>query len=381
MNKALLYAIGIASVLAGCGEKAEEVKDYKATVKGDVISFPAGAPQIARLVTEKVEPPSERELILPGRIVWDEDRTVRIFTPFAGRVDRILAKAGDRVTAGQPLAELASADFGQAQSDARRAEADFAVADAHAKRMRELNANGVASAKELQQAEADLSSKGAERERAVGRRRAYGGGEGVDSRFVLKSPVAGTVVERNINPGQELRPDQPGAPLFVVSDPSKLWVMLDSGESDAREIKPGMELVIRSPQMPEDAFSGELVQLADFVDPTARTIKLRGTVPNPGRALRAEMFVNARMKLPKGNEPVVAARAVYLEGVRRYVWARTGEGQYARRAVRVGPEVDSRMAVYSGLKEGDEVVVTGGLMLQQILSGARTEPEPEKKKP
>ena len=383
MNKVLLYAVAIAmpAVFAGCGEKAAEVKDYKATVKGDVISFPAGAPQIARLGTEKVQAPSERELTLPGRIVWDEDRTVRIFTPFAGRVDRILAKAGDRVTAGQPLAELTSADFGQAQSDAHRSEADFAVADTHAKRMRELNANGVASAKELQQAESDLASKGAERERAVGRRRAYGGGEGVDSRFALKSPVAGTVVERNINPGQELRPDQPGAPLFVVSDPSKLWVTLDAGESDAREIKPGMELVIRSPQMPEDAFAGELVQLADFVDPTARTIKLRGIVPNAGRALRAEMFVNARLKLPKGSEPMVSSRAVYLEGVRRYAWVRVGEGQYARRAVRVGPEVDSHMSVYSGLREGDEAVVTGGLMLQQILGAARAEPELEKKNP
>ena len=380
MKNAILFGLVLAipAALSGCGERAIEAKETKPTVKGDTVTFPAGAPQVARLATEKVEPPSERELTLPGRLVWDEDRTVRIFTPFAGRVERILAKAGQRVAAGQPLVELVSADFGQAQSEARKAEADFTVASEHAKRIKELNANGVASAKELQQAEADFARAGAERERAVGRRNAYGAAEGASNRFVLKSAVAGTVVERNINPGQELRPDQPGAPLFVVSDPSKLWLMLDANEMDARYLTAGMPLVIRSPQMPEDAFAGELTQVADYVDPVTRTVKLRGTAPNPDRALKAEMFVNARVKLPKAGNPTVPGRAVYLEGARRFVWVRTGEGAYTRRAVRVGPDVDGLMPVLQGLKAGEEVVVSGNLLLQQIVANPRA-PEEAKK--
>ena len=120
MKNAILFGLVLAipAALSGCGERAIEAKETKPTVKGDTVTFPAGAPQVARLATEKVEPPSERELTLPGRLVWDEDRTVRIFTPFAGRVERILAKSGERVAAGQPLAELVSADFGLAQSEA-----------------------------------------------------------------------------------------------------------------------------------------------------------------------------------------------------------------------------------------------------------------------
>lgn len=380
MKNAILFALALAipAALCGCGEKAVEAKETRPTVKGDTVTFPAGAPQVARLVTEKVEPPSERELSLPGRLVWDEDRTARIFTPFAGRVERILAKGGDRVAAGQPLAELVSADFGQAQSEARKAEADIAVASEHAKRIKELNANGVASSKELQQAEADLARAQAERERAVGRRNAYGTAEGASNRFVLKSPVAGTVVERNINPGQELRPDQPGTPLFVVSDPSKLWLMLDSNEMDARYIRAGMPLVIRSPQMPEDAFAGELTQVSDYVDPVTRTVKLRGATSNADRALKAEMFVYARVKLPKEENPTVPGRAVYLEGARRFAWVRTGDGAYARRAVRVGPDVDGLMPVLQGLRVGEEVVVSGNLLLQQVFVNARA-PEEAKK--
>lgn len=380
MNRPICGALALATCLwlAGCGEKAVEAKDYKPLVKADTVMFPAGAPQIARLAIEKVEPPAERELTVPGRLVWDEDRTVRIFTPFAGRVDRILAKGGERVAAGQPLVELVSADFGQAQSDARKAEADYSMASEHARRIKELNANGVASARELQQAEADLARTGAERERAVGRRNAYGGADGASNRFVLKSPVAGTVVERNVNPGQELRPDQPGAPLFVVSDPSRLWLMLDANEGDSRFIRAGMPFVIRSPQMPEDAFAGEITQVADYVDPVSRTVKLRGVAPNPERVLKAEMFVNARLKLPKEESPTVPARAVYLEGARRFVWVRTAEGTYARRPVRVGPDVDGLMPVLQGLKAGEEVVVSGNLLLQQVFANPRA-PEDAKK--
>jgi cobalt-zinc-cadmium efflux system membrane fusion protein len=242
----------------------------------------------------------------------------------------------------------------------------------------ELHKAGVAAAKDLQQAESDEIRAKAEASRAKARLVAYGADVDGAGHFVLKSPIAGVVVERNANPGQELRPDQPGAPLFVVTDPRRLWVTLDANETDLAGLSPGMALFITSKQFPDDAFAGTLVQLADFVDPTSRTVKLRGEVPNPQRALKAEMFVSARLKLPAGELPTVSARAVYLEGVRRYVFVRTGEGEFTRRAVRVGPDVDGRMAVLSGLKAGEEAVVAGNLFLQQILASARTEGEPAK---
>jgi cobalt-zinc-cadmium efflux system membrane fusion protein len=179
-----------------------------------------------------------------------------------------------------------------------------------------------------------------------------------------------------LNPGQELRPDQPGNPLFVVTDPMRLWVSLDANEADLRFLKVGMPMFVTSNQFPEDAFAGTLKQLSDFVDPVARTIKLRGEVPNPDRTLKGEMFVSARLRLPKGDVPTVSAKAVYLEGVRRFVFVR-GEGatSFTRRAVRVGPEVDGRVPVYSGLQLGEDVVVSGNLFLQQMLASARPEAE------
>ena len=379
---ALIFAICVLValfLLTSCGAREAAVPEARPTVQGQAITFPKASPAIARLAVEKVEPPLERDLVLPARLTWDEERTVRVFTPFAGRVTRLIAKVGDRVAAGAPLAEMMSPDFGQAQADAGKAQADLALATQALARQKELHEHGVTSAKDLQQATADLARARAESDRAVGRLTAYGHATGSGSQFVLKSPTAGTVVERNLNPGQELRPDQPGNPLFVITDPTRLWVIVDTNESDLGSLKVGTPLVIVSNQFPEDAFAGTLTQLSDFVDPVSRTLKVRGSVPNPERILKGEMFVSARVKVPKGDVPTVNAKAVYLSGVRNYAFVRTGGNTFTRKPVRVGRELDGRMPVLSGLQEGEEAVVAGNLFLDQIIASARAEEEAAKK--
>ncbi|MGZ5063696.1 MAG: efflux RND transporter periplasmic adaptor subunit, partial [Usitatibacter sp.] len=363
---ALVFAICVLLalfLLTSCGAKEAEAPEAHPMVRGQSVIFPKGSPGAERLGVERVEPPMERDLVLPARLTWDEDHTVRVFPPFAGRVTRLIAKVGDRVAAGQPLVEMMSPDFGQAQADARKAQADLALASQALERQKDLNSHGVSSQKDLQQAEADHARARAEADRAVGRLASYGHAVGGGNSFVLKSPVAGTVVERNLNPGQELRPDQPGAPLFVITDPSRLWVVVDATEADLPSLKVGIPLVITSNQFPEDAFAGELTQLSDFVDPSTRTLKARGVVPNPNHVLKGEMFVSARVKVPKGEYPTVNSKAVYLSGVRNYVFVRSADGAFTRRSVRVGRDTEGRVPVLSGLKEGEEAVVAGNLFL------------------
>jgi cobalt-zinc-cadmium efflux system membrane fusion protein len=380
---ALVFAVCVLLalfLLTSCGAKEAAAPETQPIVKGQAVVFPKDSPGAGRLGVERVEPPVERDLVLPARLTWDEDRTVRVFPPFAGRVTRVIAKVGDRIAAGQPLVEIMSPDFGQAQADARKAQADLALATHALDRQKDLNAHGVSSAKDLQQSEADYARARAEADRAVGRLTNYGQLVGNDNRFVLKSPVAGTVVERNLNPGQELRPDQPGAPLFVVTDPTRLWVVIDATEADLPVLKLGIPLVISSNQFPDDAFSGELTQLSDFVDPVTRTVKVRGIVPNANRTLKGEMYVSARVKVPKGDYPTVNPKAVYLSGVRNYVFVRSDGNTFVRKPVRIGREADGRVPVLSGLKEGDEAVVAGNLFLEQILSTARPEGDAAAKK-
>src|SRR5207302_1597659 len=135
------------------------------------------------------------------------------------------------VTRGAPLAEIQSAEFGQAQAEARKAASDFRRAQRNLDRVRDLFEHGAAPRKDFDSAEADFASAQAEKDRAEARLAIYGATAiSGDHGFLLPSPLDGVLVEKNVNPGQEVRPDQMlantpqfTAALFVVTDPSRLW--------------------------------------------------------------------------------------------------------------------------------------------------------------
>src|SRR5215470_2399938 len=365
---ALIGALGIA--VAGCNDGGR--RDYAPgpRVDGDKVVFASDSKQLAAIATAPVAPSTADTVRLPGRLVWDEDRTVRLFPPFSGRVVKILAKPGDIVTAGQPLAQLASPEFGQAQAEARKGATDLALAERNLARVRELVANDVAAKKELQNAEAEYARARAESARALERVKLYSGGDNVDSVLALRSPIAGTVVERNINPGQELRPDQmaSNAPaLFVVTDPTRLWLQLDATERDLGAIRPGMTLRVRSSAYPAETFSARVNAVADFIDPQTRTVKVRGSLANPDRLLKGEMYVTAEFDTTPRPGVAVPAKAVFLSGNQHYVFVQEAPGSFARVQVKTDSENGGTVIVAEGLEVGQKVVIDGVLFLQQIL--------------
>ncbi|MCU0897413.1 MAG: efflux RND transporter periplasmic adaptor subunit [Burkholderiales bacterium] len=363
----------IAVALAGCGDEKKAAAPA-AQVSGEQIAFPEGSPQIAALRAVPVRSGEPVIVTLPGRLVWDEDRTARVFAAFAGRVTKILAALGESVKPGQKLALVASPDFGEAQADARKAEADLALAQKNVARLRELAENGVAARKDLQAAEADFGRAQAEAARTTARVKLYGGGGAVDQNLSITAPVAGVIVERNVNPGQELRPDVAMAgqqAMFVITDPSRLWLQLDATERDLPLLAPGKTVKIRSSAYPDERFVARLDVVSDFIDRETRTVRVRGTIDNADRRLKGEMFVTAELETPPAKGFAVPAKAVFFIGDRYFVFLEDGPGRYTRREVQAGPERGGKVPVSAGLKDGDRVVVDGSLFLQQIYAAAK----------
>lgn len=371
----VINSLLLATLVLGCHREASQDQSGGPKVTGETISFPADSPQLASLELAPAELRQPVNIELPGRLMWNDDVTVRVFTPFAGRVRKLNADLGQKVDANAPLAEVESPDFGQAQADARKAEGDLTLAKRSLTRSRELFAHGAAARKDVETAEDAQVQAEAEHARAVSKIAAYGASAGSeDEIFILRSPLAGTVVDKSVSPGQEIRPDQMlanipeiTAPLFVVSDPAHLWIQIDATEVDLPHLQPGHEFTFTSRAFPDQTFTGRVDTVSEFIDPNTRTIKVRGSVDNSRRLLKAEMFVN--VSLPDGQISTlsVPAAAVFLKGDKHFVFVQEKPGQFTRQEVAIGSEEAGRVLILNGLQAGQQVVTDGCVFLQEVL--------------
>ena len=379
MNREALSLLSLL-LLVGAGCKAEKKSSQTPEPKvfGDTVVIATNSPQGAALTIEPVGAEQPVFVPLTGRLVWDDDVTVRVFTPFAGIVRKLLVEINQPVLHGAPLAEIQSSDFGQAQADTRKAESDFRRAQQNLDRLRDLFEHGAAPRKDLESAEADFASAQAEKDRSESRLAIYGAtATSVNQVFLLPSPLDGILVERNVTPGQEVRPDQMlanvpqfTAPLFIVTDPTRLWVWLDVTEAHLPLVHTGQDLIVRSKAFPGRVFKGKLDLVGDSLDPTTRTVRARGTVENPAAVLKAELYVTVEVPDAVPLSLQVPSKAVFLRDNQYYVFLEQGAGKYQRQPVRLGSEREGKVAVLDGLKQGQRLVTEGCLLLQSLMDSS-----------
>jgi len=367
----------ISIFLLGCGNKSHDALPLVdiPNVSGSSILFPAKSPTVKRLLTAPVVSAQDNVLALPGRIVWDEDHTIRIMPPLAGRLTEAL-KAGTLgavVKANETLAYLLSADFATAQAEFNTAQAALVQSEKNESRLKELfSLNGV-SARDLEQAETDLVRARAEADRTALHMKAIGVIEDKDQRYAVRTPIAGVVVERNTNPGMEWRPDQANAALFVVSDPGYLWCWIDAPEYTLGMLHTGMKVTIHSSAWPKEIFNAQIDYIGDALDPDSRTVKVRAHLRNPTRHLKGEMYVTAELTSPSPGVLDVPAKAVFLNNNEQQVFVKNSEGLFTRKTITPVAFNDQWVSISEGLNKDDEVVTDGALYLEKLLEDGHTE--------
>lgn len=378
-------AVLVLTLVTGCSEApAPAAQPAAPIVQGNQLRFTAGHPQLALLGLTTAAPVTTITVELPARLVWNEERTQRIYPAFAGRVMAIKADVGQVVKPGSVLAQLASPDFGMAQADTMKAQADSRLTQKSLARQRELFEAGIIARKDLDQSEADAARSQAEVSRAAARTRLYGGSGAVNQQLALNATINGIVVERNLNPGQEVRPDQsgPSVPaLFVVTDPSSLWVQIEARETEVGTLSPGTSFELVVPTLPGQKFEGRVMATADFIDPATRTIKIRGVINNSGRKLKAEMLATARVERAVGSGVIVPAGAVLLNGAQHMVFVQTEPGVFESRDVKLSYQGPKVIAISRGLEVGDQVVSDNTLLLARQFRIARDDAKVVDEKP
>lgn len=356
----------LALVIAGQATAAD--KNAGSARDANEIVLTAGSPQLNSL---KVEPVNEIPVPvtepLNGKIVFDENRTARVFSPVAGRALSIKAQVGDAVKAGQPLLVMDSPDVGGAVADVRKAQADMQLKQQALERSRMLVDHGVLAKKEVEVAQADWATSRAESERAGARLKNLGVSTAANDNYAVRSPIAGIVVDRKINPGSEVRPDGTD-PLFIVTDPGYLWASIDLPERELSRISQGQKLSVQVDAYPDEVFNGEVKTIGVMVDPTTRRIPVRCTVDSKGK-LKPEMYARIT-PLDNSQHRVIRLpnSALITEGLYSYVFVEERPLHFKKRKVTLDLQRREYATVKDGLKAGERVVVGGAILLNSDLS-------------
>jgi len=370
MNKislVLLLATSFSLTMANAVEKINVVKKSAS----DEVVFATNAPQLANLKIEPViEITASATSPLNGKITFDENYTSRISSPILGRALTIKAQIGDKVKAGQVLMTLDSPELGSALADARKAYADLQLKHKIFERNNLLLEGGVIARKELEASQADLAQATAEEQRANARLKNLGTQRNSDEYFALRAPIAGVVVDRQVNPSSEVRPDAP-TPLFIITNPEHLWASIDLPERDLSKVVPGQKLSIQVDAYPDEVFNGNIDSIGVMVDPATRRINVRCSVQSRGK-LKPEMYAQIT-PLNTQNIKVIrlANTALITEGLYSYVFVEVTPNHFKKRRITLNSQERDFATVKSGLIVGERVISSGAFLLNSELAIAK----------
>lgn len=342
-------------------------------VEGQKLRIASGAPQLAYIKIEAVtaEPVPLSEP-LNGRLAYDDNVTARVSAAVAGRIVKLLAQAGSAVRQGDLLALVDAPDFAQAVADSRRAESDLRTKQSAYERARMLADGGVMAKKDLEAADNDWQAAQAEAERARARYRNLDPGHAksgnLAQQYGLRAPLAGVVTERQANPGSEVRPDQAN-PLFVVSDPTRLWAIAELAEKDLAKLRVGQSVTVLVDAYPEQRFPAKVKAIGDVLDPQTRRVQVRCEVANPKRLLKPEMFARVIPESDGPSRPRLPNGALISEGLHTSVFVESSPGLIEKRRVKLAFRGQNESYVEEGVQVGERVVTAGALLLNAEMAG------------
>ncbi|MGD0258711.1 MAG: efflux RND transporter periplasmic adaptor subunit [Verrucomicrobiota bacterium] len=370
--KTIISAAFGACLLAGCSSRTDSSPAPSSVTASNVTLTAAQRQNIHRYTVE----PSQfhKTVDTTGTVDFDDDQATTLLAPMSGPVSRLLVSLGAQVEAEQPLAEVESPDFASAVSAYRKALATAKTARQLAEMDQQLIGQHGITLREAEQAKTDAANAEADAEAALQQLvslkvapdtiKAIQAGKPV-SRVpgMIRSPIAGTVVERLITPGELLEAGT--TPCFTVADLSRVWVMAHLFNTDLGSVSLGDPAEVLTGKTSEN-FSGTVGNISALVDPDTRSVAVRVVVENPGGVLKKQMYLRVLIH----SRAESAGLLVPVSGILRdeenlpFVYVAQPDGSFGRRRVTLGYREGDQYDITSGLKAGDRLVVEGGLFVQ-----------------
>jgi cobalt-zinc-cadmium efflux system membrane fusion protein len=355
-----------------CGCSSKNYGDSQ-TVKAGNITLTAAQRQNLRLYTV-VMSKFHQGIDATGVVDFDNDQATSVLAPFSGPVSRLLVSLGDHVKQGDPLAAVVSPDFAAAVGAYRKALATARTDRRLADLDKDLIQHQGVARREADQAETDAANAEADRDAALQAlislnvqaetiKDIQEGRPTPRPEGLIRAPIAGTVVERLITPGELLQAGT--TPCFTVANLSRVWVMAQIFGSDLASVTLGDSAEIVT-GVGTKTFSGRVDNISALVDPDTRSVNVRIVADNPGNALKKQMYVHVLIQAHQETTGLLVPVSSILRDDENlpFVYVAQSDGSFARQHVTLNHRLGDQYQIDDGVRAGDQIVIEGGLFVQ-----------------
>lgn len=342
---------------------AEEARNY--SVKGPIITIDDKGNLQQRIKTEKVAIEDYRlEMTTAGIVRSIPTSYAEIAPPFAGRLLKSYVRLGQRVEPGSPIFEISSPAYYNAQKEYFDAKQEFKQAELNLKRQQDLLKNGVGVQRELEEAETEFSTKKTALENAAAALHIFNiNPEKVvlGQPLIVTSPIRGEIVDNKIVIGQYLKED--AAPIAIVAELSKVWIVGQVKEKDIRFIHELDEVQVKLAAFPDRAIKGKVYHVNELVDEETRSVQVLVECDNAERDLKPGMYVTVRFIDTPAPAILIPAKAVLQMNDNQFVFIQVDKNRFEKRKIETEGTSNGRIVVRSGLQPGENIVTEGGIYL------------------
>lgn len=356
----LVYIIGLG--LVGCASKPDEnaLTDKKTFVLSDTM--------MAKTETSEA---TERQVMgnlrLNGKVEANEDNLVEIYPLVGGNVSEVNVELGEFVAKGKIMAVIRSGEVADYERELTDAESDVAVAEKNVRITQDLYDSKLAGDKDVLATKKELDRAKAELKRTQEIFRIYGITNNAE--YVVRAPISGFVIEKNITRDMQLRSDN-AKNIFTVAQISDVYVTANVYETEISKIKEGMLAKISVLAYPDSILEGKIDRVFNVLDPETKTMKVRIKLPNPDFALKPEMNATLTVEYDNGDERMVAipSSAVIFDKSKNFVMVFKDKYNIETRPIEIYQQNADLTYVKSGLKPGEKVVSKNQLFIYDALN-------------
>ena len=357
------------------GEKPQEENTKKD--KREIVRL---SKESAKEINLEISEISEGELsgaiTASAKILPDQDLEAYVGSLVQGRVSKVFVNIGSYVKKGQTLMLIEGLQIGEIKAQFLKAKANLSYTEANFNRLKTLIEQNVGSQKSFLEAKAEYEKAKAEFNAEDKKIHSIGlddkdieesnsNDEHTTGLLAVKSPIEGTVVERNVVIGQLV---ESNTNSFRIINTSSLFADGQIYENELGRINGKPDITITTLSDPDNQFKGKIIYISDILDKETRTFKVRATVSNPDKKLKPEMF--AQMHIPTSKPAkalIVPAEAVVKEGNESYVFIVVSDTSFEKRDVVTGGTQGENIEIKSGVKKGEKLVTKGTFMLKSEM--------------